>query len=90
MKRVGKLGIVRLTGNDLGELRRQCYDRDKGRCVRCCRHLRYEAGYWDSMHMAHVKAKRNHGDTLENVQTKCLHCHLVQEHNPKSVPRKVR
>jgi 5-methylcytosine-specific restriction endonuclease McrA len=87
--RVGKLGIVRLTEEDLEQLRRQCYERDQGKCVVCGVKLRWEPGYWDSMHMAHVRTKRNNGDTLDNVQAKCPGHHW-QEHNPKAVPRKAR
>lgn len=87
---VGKLGIVRLTGRDLELLRQDCYDRDDHCCVTCGRWVRFERGYEDSMHMAHVRGKRNNGDVLENVKTKCGHCHLVLEHNPKSVPPKER
>ncbi len=89
-RRVGKLGIVRLTGKHMEELRRACYERDHQRCVNCFRWLRFERWHENSMHMAHVRTKRNNGDTLDNVVTKCWHCHLVLEHNPKSVPRKVK
>lgn len=92
--RVGKLGIVRLRGEDLEKLRSECFDRDKGRCQWatgpdeiCGKSLIYEAGYSDSMHMAHRKGKRNHGDTLENVRALCAK-HHADEHNPKSVPKK--
>lgn len=84
----GKLGIVRLYGPALTALRSECYDRDKGRCVDCGRYLIFESGYWNSMHMAHIGNKRMYGDTIENVLTKCDDCHLVKEHNPKSVPAK--
>ena len=34
---------------------------------------------WESGHMAHVKSRGAGGpDTLENVLTKCAHCHLVR------------
>lgn len=88
--RIGKLGIVRLTGDDLTDLRWACYERDYRHCVVCRRWLRFEAGEENSMHMAHVQNKRMYGDTLHNVRSKCAHCHLVLEHNPKSVPRKVK
>jgi 5-methylcytosine-specific restriction endonuclease McrA len=87
---VGKLGIVRLTGDDLEALRRACFERDHYRCVNCGVGVIFERGYWYSGHMAHVRNKRMYGDTLENVRTKCMNCHLVEEHNPKSVPRKVK
>lgn len=88
--RVGKVGIIRRTGEALTQLRWDCYYRDGQRCVTCKRWVRFESGEWDSMHMAHVRNKRMYGDTLDNVRTKCGECHLVLEHNPKSVPKKVR
>ena len=30
---------------------------------------------WNSMHMAHIKAKRSGGDSLENVRALCGDCH---------------
>ena len=88
----GKLGIVRLYGDDLTALRRQCFERDEYRCVDCgC------LVAWDEEEatergipvgdMAHIKGKRNHGDTLGNVRTKCRRCH-DREHRPKTVPSK--
>jgi 5-methylcytosine-specific restriction endonuclease McrA len=88
--KVGKLGIVRLTGGDLEELRRQCYERDDRRCVACGVFVEWESGFWTSMHMAHIVGRgRGGSDVLDNVQTKCAGHHW-QEHNPKAVPRKVR
>ena len=84
MKRVGKLGIVRLTGKDMESLRRERFELDGYRCVDCGRGVSWEWGQ-----LAHVRTKRNNGDTLENVRTKCAECHH-REHNPKSVPRKAR
>lgn len=90
----GKLGIVRLYGDDLQALRRECYVRDNGRCqweedgVKCNKHLPFEGMTDRRAHMAHIRNKRNHGDTLENVRILCPYHHLVSEHNPKSVPPK--
>lgn len=86
---IGKLGIVRLTDEDMEALRNACYARDGGRCVICGMKVRKERGYWDSMHMAHIRTKRNNGDTLDNVQTKCPGHHWA-EHNPKACPKKVK
>lgn len=85
---VGKLGIVRLTGDDMEALRWECYRRDEAKCVICRRWLRFERDREDSMHMAHIRNKRMYGDVIDNVLTKCSYCHLVLEHNPKSVPSK--
>jgi len=82
-RRVGKLGIVRLDGKDLNELRNQCYLRDNGMCVECGRFI---VEHPDSIfqanayHMAHTRNKRMWGDTLENVRSKCWWCHGVKEH----------
>ena len=84
----GKLGIVRLYGPNLEALRRERYELDGHKCVDCKRWLRFESGYQDSMHMAHAGNKRMYGDVIGNVRSKCGDCHLVKEHNPKSVPPK--
>lgn len=86
--RIGKLGIVRLTKEDLVELRRKCFERDKV-CVNCGRSVIWEAGLWKSGHMAHIIGRgRGGSDTLENVRLLCFACHLIGDHNPKSVPPK--
>lgn len=85
----GKLGIVRLYGPALGALRDEVFDRDDDRCRKCGRWVRREAGYWDSGHMSHKQSKGASGsDAISNVEVLCLDCHLVQVHNPKSVPSK--
>jgi 5-methylcytosine-specific restriction endonuclease McrA len=67
----------RLEGEDLAELRVECYFRDKGICQRCGRKtvfgLNQECD--DSFHMAHRRNKSMWGDTLGNVQTECGACH---------------
>jgi 5-methylcytosine-specific restriction endonuclease McrA len=83
----GKCGIVRLYGKNLEALRETCFERDRRRCVDCGRRLVLERGFVDSMQMAHVRTKRNNGDTLDNVRSKCGDCHH-REHNPKAVPPK--
>lgn len=87
--RIGKLQIVRLKGKDYDALRLACWERDLGKCRSCGLStvfgLPHEWGI--SYHMAHIRTKRNNGDTLENVRTLCGDCHRA-EHNPKVVPRK--
>jgi len=84
----------RLKGDALEQLRWECWWRDAGKCKNCGRttfpHLphQHDASY----HMAHIKAKRMGGDTLENVRTLCGQCHR-KEHNygksmTKPVPKK--
>jgi hypothetical protein len=86
----GKLGIVRLYGDDLEALRIRCWLRDESCCQwpGCGVWCRWERGYPDSGHMAHRRNKQMYGDVLENVRVLCPEHHLVNEHNPKSVPRK--
>jgi 5-methylcytosine-specific restriction endonuclease McrA len=97
--RVGKVGIVRLYGKDLEKLRRECFERDNYTCVECGTYVEWSdnelyRGYkWRTPvgHMAHIRTKRNNGDTLDNVRTLCAECHQ-KEHNAggKPVPGKKR
>lgn len=75
----------RLKGKALRNLREACFERDGYKCRECHRSV-----LWFSGHMAHIKAKRRHGDSLENVRTLCGECH-AKEHNAggKPCPRKV-
>jgi 5-methylcytosine-specific restriction endonuclease McrA len=88
---VGKLGIIRLSGDDLTALRTDCFVRDKFRCQECLRPVSPLAPEWaDSRaHMAHIVGRGAGGsDTLENVRTLCREHHSEGEHNPKSVRSK--
>ena len=89
--RIGKLGIVRLTGKDMGALRTQCLSRDEHCCVKCGRWVMDDVPYWafNKYDMAHKKNKRMYGDVLENVETMCHECHM-KSHNAggKPLPRK--
>ena len=79
----GKLGIIRLKGPALAALRRARFTMDRWKCVECGRPVS-----WASGHLAHVVGRGAGGsDTMENTRTKCDDCHLVREHNPKSVRR---
>lgn len=84
----------RLKGQALADLRLACYMRDKSECQECGRCTLYGAHHlkdW-SYHMAHIKAKRMGGDSLENVRTLCGACHRKEHAYGKSmtkpVPRK--
>jgi CheY-like chemotaxis protein len=88
----GKARPGRLKGDDLGELRRTCYERDGGRCVMCGVQVslflpRTADG---SYHMMHKQAKRRGGDSLENVATGCGRCHRSLHAGGKPVPAKVK
>jgi len=80
---VGKTGIIRLRGPALAALRRSRFVMDHWKCVDCGATVS-----WASGHLAHVLSLGAGGsDTLENTRAKCGDCHLVGEHNPKSVRR---
>ena len=87
-----KPGIVRVKGKKMDALRMFVFLRDKGCCTKCGRRvaLTEEDATWrmPTMHLAHIRNKRNHGDTPENTRSRCPECHLVGDHNPKSVPPK--
>jgi len=82
---------ARLKGKALAELRYQCFLRDDWKCQMCFEPVSDAVSDLNphKAHMAHIKSRGAGGaDTLENVRTLCMHCHLVHVHNPKSVPRK--
>jgi 5-methylcytosine-specific restriction endonuclease McrA len=80
---------VRLKGPALAALRKDRYIKDEGRCVGCGKKVCLENGGWLNAHMAHVVGRGAGGsDTIDNVRTKCMECHLVGDHNPKPVPPK--
>lgn len=95
--RVGKLGIVRLVGKELTRLRLECFERDGYRCQECGRLVSWngeERMYFDYLatfprgEMAHIRTKRNNGDTLDNVRTLCPDCHRLEHNGGKPVPSK--
>lgn len=82
---IGNLGIVRLKGQALADLRRQRFVLDGWRCIDCGTGVS-----WASGHLAHVKSRGAGGsDTIENTRTKCAECHM-KEHNcgGKPLPKK--
>jgi 5-methylcytosine-specific restriction endonuclease McrA len=80
---------IRLEGIALKALRTQVWYRDGGKCVDCGTPVAFENGGFRNMHMGHIKSRGAGGsDELSNVRSLCLQCHLVGDHNPKSVPRK--
>ena len=72
----------RMKGEAMTRLRLAAYVRDNGLCSECGKLLG-----WDNCHLAHIKSKRRHGDSLENVRILCIPCHL-REHSPKACPPK--
>lgn len=76
--------VVRLTGKALEQLRLDCYRRDNCRCQECgIRTDPFVSSMApNSYHMAHIKAKRNGGDTLDNVRALCGDCHRAEHGNP--------
>jgi len=81
----GKMGIVRIYGEDLAQLRRECYERDEGKCQRdgCEKVLPFDGDLYTRGHMAHIRNKRMYGDTLGNVRWLCYEHHIVTEHGLK-------
>ena len=81
--RIGKLGIIRLDGEDLTKLRMACFVRDDFQCTECGRYVNPSAPEWaDSRaHMAHIIGRGAGGnDSLENVKTMCKGCHIDKQH----------
>jgi 5-methylcytosine-specific restriction endonuclease McrA len=85
----------RLKGKAMEQLRRECFERDGYRCrgvvatyTRVLGVLwpKYcdKAVTWETGHMAHIGAKRRHGDSLENVRTLCAECHHIEHSYGKS------
>jgi 5-methylcytosine-specific restriction endonuclease McrA len=67
-------------------IRLRVYIRDECRCVDCGMLLRFQRGYWNSMHLMHRKSKGSGGDwSMENLATGCLVCHEAS-HNAGGKP----
>jgi 5-methylcytosine-specific restriction endonuclease McrA len=86
--RVGKLGIVRLSGSDLLNLRFACWGRDDRRCQICDLET-----YWTprfdgdplAYDMAHIKSRGAGGsDEISNVRALCHQCHMKEHTKGKS------
>lgn len=84
-----------MKGIELQDLRRECWERDGGRCKKCGCYTIYDAPHsWMlSYHMSHIVAKAKGGDSLGNVETLCGDCHR-KFHNfgpsmTKPCPKKV-
>lgn len=75
-------GNVRLSGKDLGELRKACLKRDKGRCRKCGVTVSDSLPAWHprKYDMAHIRVRNMGGDLLSNVRCLCHECH-GREHN---------
>lgn len=84
-------GVVRLEGATLGLLRLQCLQRDKGRCCECHALVSDDLPEWHPLKydMAHIRNKRMHGDTIDNVRTLCHGCHM-KEHNGQITRPEIR
>jgi hypothetical protein len=81
--RVGKLGIVRLSGMAMEELREKVYRRDQGRCTwaDCGVWLPLYGSVFNRAHLAHIKSRGAGGsDTEANTRILCPAHHLGAEH----------
>jgi 5-methylcytosine-specific restriction endonuclease McrA len=67
-------------------IRETVFVRDKGLCIDCFSSVRLERGFWDSMHLMHLKSKGSGGDwSLGNLATGCADCHS-RRHNSGGKP----
>lgn len=74
-------GNVRLSGKDLGELRKACLKRDKSKCRECGDSVSDSFPAWHpkKAHMAHIKSRGAGGaDVIGNVRTLCGECHRAE------------
>lgn len=76
-------------------IRDQVYEDSEGRCElnlspQCIKGIIPKDGDtpWDHWHLVHRKSKRVHGWERNNLCGGCHFCHLIELHNPKSVPPK--
>lgn len=74
----------RVKGKAMKALREESYEQRNGMCIFCGTKVVFE-----QMELAHIKAKRIYGDSLENVGPSHAMCHY-DSHNPKACPPKVR
>lgn len=82
-------GRPKLTRKEGSAVRHAVWERCGGRCENCGIAMIEEAGSWSSMHAAHVISRGRGGEFSEsNLRGLCIACHLVGQHNPKSVPAK--
>lgn len=79
-----------MTRKEKDAIRTAVFNRAEGKCEDCGKPLILEAGHWGSMHLSHNKSKGAGGSwDLSNLECLCLTHHLVDRHNPKSVPSKI-
>lgn len=68
-------------------IRHAVYERDQGRCVDCGKPVTEKAGYWDAMHLMHLRSLGAGGDwSMENLATGCIYCHIGKRHNAGGKP----
>lgn len=72
---------TRLKGKAIEELRRQCFERDKGICQTCGFYAPLEGFWTERGHMAHERHRSVGGaDVLDNVKWRYPRCHLGLRH----------
>src|SRR5579864_1270435 len=92
---ITKDGRFRLKGEDYNELRRQAFERARGRCerrdiyildrtspIRCNESAPWEGSIFTRGHLAHLKHGARKSDTLGSVIWSCAACNFA-EHGPR-------
>ena len=70
-------------------IRLRVYEEANESCEVCGIGVVFESGSWSSMHLAHIKSRGAGGGwERANLRCLCIGCHLIGDHNPKSVPAK--
>jgi 5-methylcytosine-specific restriction endonuclease McrA len=73
----------------VGEVRRECYERDEGICQLRLSANCWRSASWEHGHMHHKRHRSLGGkDVLENVAWSCPPCHAAHHVPEKVVPAK--
>lgn len=81
----------RMTAAELDAERDRLYAKQKGLCITCHTWHPRHGDDFTRLHLSHKRGKRMWGDEPDNIiGMECYSCHIVERHNPKAVPPKVR
>ena len=76
---------IQVKGRDWEKLRKEAWERQKGRCLDCKKWVPlHGTSVFDTAHLCHIKSKGSGGnDTPDNLSgMKCYQCHINGEHGP--------